>query len=113
MGTELVPLLMKNVETGKLLKIDTLRNELDSLMSTKLLELTPERVKQLMEDVMRDHLGWLIVWGNVFGTDFKNKYFFYFLPLDVIKIFHAAVFTLKTELIYNYRWIDRNNQQDN
>ncbi len=58
---------MKHVNSGKLIKIETLRNELDQLMSTKLLELTPERVKKLMEDVMRDHLGWLIVWGNVFG----------------------------------------------
>lgn len=42
----------------------------DSVWSTLLTvsaELTPERVKQLMEDVIREHLGWLIVWGNVFG----------------------------------------------
>ena len=60
---------MKSVEGGKLIKVDTLRTELDTLMTTKLLELTPDRVKKLMEDVMREHLGWLIVWGNVFGIE--------------------------------------------
>lgn len=25
-------------------------------------------VCQLLEDVMREHLGWLVLWGNVFGT---------------------------------------------
>ena len=33
----------------------------------KLEELTPEIVKGMMEQVMREHLGWLIVWGNIFG----------------------------------------------
>jgi hypothetical protein len=37
-------------------------------MSTKLLELTPERVRALLEEVIRVHLGWLVVWGNVFGA---------------------------------------------
>ena len=36
-------------------------------MTEKLLELTPEIVRDLLEEVMRKHLGWLIVWGNVFG----------------------------------------------
>ena len=33
----------------------------------RLQELTPEKVKTLMEEVIRTHLGWLIVWGNIFG----------------------------------------------
>ena len=31
-------------------------------------ELTAERVKSLVEDVIRKQLGWLVVWGNVFGA---------------------------------------------
>lgn len=74
--------LTKNFDISKFVKIETIRSEVDQLMSTKLLELTPDRVKQvtqllvdamtnsslqLMEDVIREHLGWLIVWGCIFG----------------------------------------------
>jgi len=67
MGTELVPFLMSNFDLTKLLNISSIRTEIDKLMTTKLQELTPERVKALLETVIRSHLGWLIVWGNVFG----------------------------------------------
>ena len=30
-------------------------------------ELTADRVKKLIEVVMKTHLGWLVVWGNIFG----------------------------------------------
>ena len=33
----------------------------------QLLLLTPETVKELLAAVIRQHLGWLVVWGNVFG----------------------------------------------
>ena len=49
------------------LDIPALRERVGLLLETKLVELTPETVKQMMEQVMREHLGWLIVWGNVFG----------------------------------------------
>ena len=49
-------------------KVDKLRTEIDALMTEKLLELTPERVRNLLEEVIRTHLGWLVVWGNVFGS---------------------------------------------
>lgn len=71
MASDVAPLLMDAVmgkEDGRsLVDFDHLRTELDSLMTTKLEELTPEMVKKLLEDVMRDHLGWLIVWGNLLG----------------------------------------------
>ena len=51
-----------------LLNAETLHGEIDGLMTEKLQELTPEKVKELMEDVIRTHLGWLVVWGNVFGS---------------------------------------------
>jgi uncharacterized membrane protein YheB (UPF0754 family) len=49
------------------LPIDTLREEVDKLMTAKLGELDANKVKVLMEEVIRKHLGWLVVWGNVFG----------------------------------------------
>lgn len=67
MATEFAPLMLKHFDPAKGMNIDKVRVEIDRLMTTKLEELTPEIVKKLMEDVMRKHLGWLIVWGNVFG----------------------------------------------
>ena len=64
---EIVPLLAKTFDAGDLVKIETVRAEIDRLMTEKLKLLTPAIVKRLMEEVIREHLGWLIVWGNVFG----------------------------------------------
>jgi len=44
-----------------------LRDEVDRLMEERLKELTAEKVKALVEDIMREHLGWLVVWGVIFG----------------------------------------------
>ena len=56
-----------NFDIKEFVSVDKIRNELDKLMGEKLQQLTPERVKLLMEEVIRSHLSWLIVWGNVFG----------------------------------------------
>jgi len=52
----------------KAIDVPALRVQVDQLLEVKLEELTPEIVKSMMERVMREHLGWLIVWGNVFGA---------------------------------------------
>ena len=39
----------------------------DSIVTGRLDELTPEMVKGIMQDMIRAHLGWLVVWGGVFG----------------------------------------------
>lgn len=48
--------------------IADLRPKVDHLLEKKLEELDAETVKRMMEDVIRSHLGWLVVWGNVFGA---------------------------------------------
>jgi len=68
MAPEVGPLIGKMFDMKTILPVDKLRTEIDMLMTEKLQELTPEKVKTLMEDVIRTHLGWLIVWGNVFGS---------------------------------------------
>merc|ERR1719316_1990307 len=52
----------------ELIPVDVVRSEIDALMTERLATLTPEVVKELLENVIRDHLGWLVVWGNVFGS---------------------------------------------
>jgi hypothetical protein len=73
----------------EIIDVKTVRGEIDQLLTEKLEFLSAVRVKkvrslllrafvhvlvrvpltfgQLVEDVIRNHLGWLIVWGNVFG----------------------------------------------
>ena len=62
-GSEIAPLLAGGAGT----EVKAMRAQVDGLLETKLEELTPDRVKEMMEEVIREHLGWLIVWGNVFG----------------------------------------------
>ena len=47
--------------------IKTLEGKITSVINDKLNELTPQRVKEIMQDMIRQHLGWLVVWGAIFG----------------------------------------------
>ena len=40
---------------------------LDKILQARLDELTPEMVRDIMQQMIRKHLGWLVVWGGVFG----------------------------------------------
>lgn len=40
---------------------------LNKILRTRLDELTPEMVRDIMQQMIRKHLGWLVVWGGVFG----------------------------------------------
>jgi hypothetical protein len=42
-------------------------DSIETIVTQRLDELTPKMVKELMQDLMRKHLGWLVVWGGVFG----------------------------------------------
>ncbi len=37
------------------------------IIQSELEKLTPQKVKELVENIIREHLGWLVVWGGVFG----------------------------------------------
>jgi uncharacterized membrane protein YheB (UPF0754 family) len=67
--TDLLPALGPRLgrAVGEGIDVAALRRQVDRLLSAKLEELTPQKVKEMMEQVIREHLGWLIVWGNVFG----------------------------------------------
>ena len=45
----------------------TLIEKVEHIIDNRLSELTPENVKQIVQDIIRNHLGWLVVWGGVFG----------------------------------------------
>lgn len=52
---------------GNSLKPDDLENHIGSIVDSRLEELTPKMVKEIIQDMIRKHLGWLVVWGGVFG----------------------------------------------
>ncbi len=41
--------------------------QVEHIIDKRLAELTPQKVKQIVEDMIRRHLGWLVLWGGVFG----------------------------------------------
>ena len=52
---------------SKSIPVETIRTEIEKLITTKLQEIEARHVKNLLVKVMRDHLGWIIIWGNIFG----------------------------------------------
>jgi uncharacterized membrane protein YheB (UPF0754 family) len=42
-------------------------HQVEQIIDKRLAELTPQKVKQIVEDMIRRHLGWLVLWGGVFG----------------------------------------------
>eukprot|EP00944_MAST-04C_sp_MAST-4C-sp1_P003564 g3564.t1 len=66
-ATEMATKMKDSFDITEFVSVDNVRDEIDALMTEKLQELTPPIVKKLMEDVIREHLGWLIIWGNIFG----------------------------------------------
>lgn len=47
---------------------NTFRSKINTMVNTRLNELTPRRVKEIIEEMIRNHLGWLVVWGGIFGA---------------------------------------------
>ncbi|MCU4677420.1 DUF445 domain-containing protein [Catenovulum sp. 2E275] len=44
-----------------------LREKVKQIVIARLDELTPKMVKTLVQDMIKHHLGWLVVWGGFFG----------------------------------------------
>ena len=40
---------------------------IETVIDRRLNELTPQMVKDIVQNIIREHLGWLVVWGGVFG----------------------------------------------
>lgn len=46
---------------------DVFLNKIEEVVQSRLDELTPQMIKDIMQSMIRQHLGWLVVWGAVFG----------------------------------------------
>ena len=42
-------------------------DNIDSIVTARLAELTPVMVKEMIHTLIEEHLGWLVVWGGIFG----------------------------------------------
>lgn len=64
--------ILRNIDVAAVLQKETdfeiFRSKISSMVDTTVNELTPQRVKEIVEEMMRTHLGWLVVWGGVFGA---------------------------------------------
>jgi len=67
MISDTLPMVITHIEKKGPVSIKKLRIEIECLLTTKLEEISADTVKNLLERVIRDHLGWIIVWGNIFG----------------------------------------------
>ena len=41
--------------------------KLEAMIDHRLQEMTPQLVKEIIQAMIREHLGWLVVWGGVVG----------------------------------------------
>jgi len=47
---------------------EELFQQIEHIVDARLAELTPQMVKEIIQTMIRQHLGWLVVWGGVFGA---------------------------------------------
>ena len=52
---------------GKINLAETVKEKVDLIVEARLNELTPPLVKKIIQDMIKKHLGWLVIWGGVFG----------------------------------------------
>lgn len=64
------PSFLGQLETSltKQINPDTILSKIDVIVKTRLDELTPSMVKEIVQEMIRQHLGWLVVWGGFFGS---------------------------------------------
>lgn len=48
-------------------QLNQLAEQVEHIVQQRLDELTPALVKDIIQQMIREHLGWLVVWGGVFG----------------------------------------------
>ena len=57
----------KSLEIGDKNLTSSLLTQVEQLIDQRLDELTPWQVKNIVQAIIRKHLGWLVVWGGIVG----------------------------------------------
>ncbi len=64
--------ILSNIDISSVLQQETdfeeFKSRIGNMVDSRLSELTPKHVKEIIEEMIRQHLGWLVVWGGVFGA---------------------------------------------
>lgn len=64
--------IMRNIDISSILlketNFETFKSKIATMVDARLDELTPQHVKEIIADMIQQHLGWLVVWGGVFGA---------------------------------------------
>ena len=45
--------------------------KIENILDTRLADLSPEDIKIIIQKMIKEHLGWLVVWGGFFGGFFR------------------------------------------
>ena len=51
-------------------------SKIETVIDKRLAELTPQIVKEMVQKIIREHLGWLVVWGGFFGGIMGAAFYF-------------------------------------
>lgn len=41
--------------------------KIENILDSRLADLTPKDIKDIIQRMIKEHLGWLVVWGGFFG----------------------------------------------
>jgi len=52
---------------GSSIVSDDIFEKVSLIVNTRLEEQTPKMVKEIVQKMIKEHLGWLVIWGGVFG----------------------------------------------
>ena len=52
---------------GSAQNLSSMMDKVDTIVKQRLDELTPKMVKDIIQEMIKSHLGWLVVWGGLFG----------------------------------------------
>lgn len=58
---------IKNDLGSQILGKDEIKSRVDGIISSRMENLTAQDIKIMIQNVIKEHLGWLVVWGGVFG----------------------------------------------
>ena len=45
----------------------SLLSKIENILDARLADLSPEDIKHIIQKMIKEHLGWLVVWGGFFG----------------------------------------------